>query len=189
MAALEAQMNEQEEEANAAIAQWQESCSKLQDKNSELISALEAVAADKEAVSQEVYSSVQTQLKATEAALADATARAQALETQLTEREASMAEWQVTCASLEGKNEELLGSLDAMRSELADTKKILSEIEIKIGEADGMSGSRSVHVVVLRSCSNNSHSSVYHCYVRTRCWFRGDRSRLGTAAHRKRCGS
>lgn len=69
---MEAQLSEQEVEANTAITKWQESCAALEEKNTELMKSLEASGEDDQEVSHESIASLEAKLKETETALAEA---------------------------------------------------------------------------------------------------------------------
>lgn len=61
---VQAQLNEQEEEAETAIAKWQESCSSLQEQNGKLVHKIET--------SNDVEGSMQQRMEETQRALEEA---------------------------------------------------------------------------------------------------------------------
>jgi hypothetical protein len=70
---LQVQLTEQEESANVVIAKWQESCNALEEKNGQLLSALESCGVgDEGVISQEALTALQERLRETERALARA---------------------------------------------------------------------------------------------------------------------
>lgn len=70
---MELQLREQEESASKVIAKWQESCIALEEKNAELLGALESFGpGEEELISREALLALQERLKETEAALAKA---------------------------------------------------------------------------------------------------------------------
>ena len=70
---MECQLREQEENASSVIAKWQESCNALEEKNAELLSALESFGpGEDEVISREALKELQERLHETEAALAKA---------------------------------------------------------------------------------------------------------------------
>lgn len=79
---LDVQLTEQEESANAAITQWQESFTALEEQNTELVQALETAGGSKEGnpisgheSSQESIAALNADLETTKAALAEAEAK------------------------------------------------------------------------------------------------------------------
>lgn len=82
MKELDLQLTEQEESANAAIAQWQESFTALEEKNVELMQALETSGGSNEGnpisgheSSQESIAALNADLETTKTALAEAEAK------------------------------------------------------------------------------------------------------------------
>jgi hypothetical protein len=70
---LEVQLTEQGENANRVIAKWQESCNALEEKNAQLLGALESCGVGEEGViSQEALTALQERLRDTERSLAKA---------------------------------------------------------------------------------------------------------------------
>ena len=67
------QLTEQEENANTVIAKWQESCNSLEEKNAQLLSALESCGVGEEGViGQEALVALQERLRVIEGELARA---------------------------------------------------------------------------------------------------------------------
>lgn len=69
---LETQLSEQEEEANSAIAVWQENWTALEERNAELVESMEIANEQSEKLKHEAVSAVTQKLNETETALAAA---------------------------------------------------------------------------------------------------------------------
>lgn len=146
---LETQLSEQEEEANSAIAVWQENWTALEERNAELVESMEIANEQSEKLKHEAVSAVTQKLNETETALAAAkeelagadenTAKLQehikVLESaksdmvdkmRLDEEEAknTATELQQTLASLEHKNNELSSRLNDANKELESAGRI-----------------------------------------------------------------
>ena len=69
---LKVQLSEQEENAEAVITKWQESCNSLEEKNSELLHSLESSGGVEGGISNDAFKALQGKLEEAEKALADA---------------------------------------------------------------------------------------------------------------------
>lgn len=72
---LEVQLSEQEEEASSAIKKWQESCMALEEKNSELLQALEGAGEGVEGNGDDAVEAMKAKLQETESELENARAK------------------------------------------------------------------------------------------------------------------
>lgn len=133
---LRVQLSEQEEGAETVINKWQESCNSLEEKNSELLHALES-AGGKGGISSESFQALKSQLAETEKALADAREtlggdddavlrwqeRVADLESALKDSEVQeeemqslISKWQETCSELEKEKKDSQLSLSLEKS-------------------------------------------------------------------------
>ena len=97
---METQLNEQEDEANAAIGVWQQTYSDLEKKNAELEKEIESSTAENKKITQEEVPALQRKLEEVESALSAAieiSSDADATATDLQER----------LTALESTNEDL----------------------------------------------------------------------------------
>ena len=62
----------QDEEVQRVIAQWQETCTALEEKNAELVRSQESSGGDEGGISNDAFNALQAKLEETEKALADA---------------------------------------------------------------------------------------------------------------------
>ncbi|CAB9510979.1 Inherit from KOG: Kinesin family member [Seminavis robusta] len=152
---MEIQLTEQEENATTVIAKWQESCNALEEKNAELLSALESCGVGEEGViSREALALLHERLRETEASLASARAHmkddddvvlrwqervaeleaaGKEFDSQLSQQEleakTAIAQWQESCTSLQEQNTELLSKHEQMQQELNEAKARILEDE------------------------------------------------------------